>query len=74
MLLVRELAATSPTSVTEFLPTVAELASLNGFAHCCHLQASRRPLSGSQLHQMSMSQSLLAPNAIRPCFSHVSKP
>ncbi len=40
MLLVRELAAAAPTAATDFLPTVAELACLDGFAHCCHLQAS----------------------------------
>jgi len=40
VLLVRELAAAAPTAATEFLPTVAELAGLDGFAHCCHLQVS----------------------------------
>ena len=40
MLLVRELAAAAPAAAAEFLPAVAELAGLDGFAHCCHLQAS----------------------------------
>ena len=39
VLLVRELAAAAPAAVPEFLPMVAELAGLDGFAHCCHLQA-----------------------------------
>ena len=42
VLLVRELAAVAPGAVPQFLPAVAELASLDGFAHCCHLQANQR--------------------------------
>ncbi len=51
MLLVRELAAVMPAAVPQFLPAVAELAALDGFAHCCHLQASRRPrpLTGARI-------------------------
>ena len=45
MLLVRELAAAAPAAVPEFLPTVAELAGLHGFAHSCHLQARACNLS-----------------------------
>ena len=43
VLLVRELAAVAPAAAPQFLSIVAELAALDGFAHCCHLQASRAP-------------------------------